>query len=135
METVEELIEAMCADAVAIAQDNFDVALDYSPASVEIVEEMLGGLHEAFKSKEGLEDAGQLACCFGAYVGECIRRANSDASWCEEIPKEGFGYLVVTWRGQQCFTLGWCNQRITEGPEFDVWDTFKAMLESVLTKE
>jgi len=66
---------------VAFAQQNFGEHLDYSDASIEIVERMLESAHAAYRNGQlAAEEVQKQAQFIGSYIGETYRR-NHGADW------------------------------------------------------
>ncbi|WP_394220365.1 hypothetical protein [Alteromonas gracilis] len=82
--TPDELNKLMadCAsDAVATAAEEFNIVLDHSPASVELIDDVLLSFVDKYHD-QALEDQAVFTICniFGAYVGE-ILKAQLSGEW------------------------------------------------------
>ncbi|MGH9556398.1 MAG: hypothetical protein ACRD2Y_11315 [Terriglobales bacterium] len=122
-----DLDETMCSyadKAVAKAREGFRITLDFSPASVERVEEMAATIHNRRQRRMHADEYGdpspdwdpseeadypQLALALGAYLGEVIRRRFGGA-W--ENPGQGARLRV---RGEDLNPCGLAYFRITQG--------------------
>jgi hypothetical protein len=125
--STQELIDALSAEAVDIAEKDFEVRLDYSTDSIERVEEILSRLHVEYQEADSDEGVVGLASAFGAYIGECIRRAYPDSRWDRDHPVGGEKSYLIRWAGGDSFPLAWCHRRITQGPEDNVWHKFTVL--------
>jgi hypothetical protein len=120
-EAAGDLMLQLAEEAVRIADQRYGIKLDYSPASIERVEEILGKLHDQYVKQRPAAGAGGTAERFGAYVGEVIRRSEPGARWERDHPVAGKDSLPLHWGGGESFPLGWCYRRIVNGPEDNVW--------------
>ncbi len=68
-------------DAVIVSRDQFKIALDFSPASVSLVDAAINLYLDTYKA-QALEDKAVFTICnmYGAYVGETFRRIKG-GSW------------------------------------------------------
>lgn len=128
--TTEELIAYLAEEARDIAQNNYQTSLDYSPQSIQKVEEILGKLHQDYQRNPEIPGVKGIASAFGAYVGEAIRRANTGAKWERDHPKLGERTYPLHWAGGESFPMAWCFQRITQGPEDNVWNKYLLLKEA-----
>ena len=135
MANPQETMSAMAKDAIQIAKQHFEVDLDFQIESIQVVEQMLGELHKEFASNPEMDDVDQLACCFGAYIGECIRQAHPGAHWPGTMPEEGPGFLLLTWLGWESPTLSWCYERLTEGDDHDIWQTYSTLATAIASQD
>src|SRR5437868_6999233 len=72
---VAEIASAYSLDAVDAAAGNFGVTLDWSEESIQLVEQVLGRLHDDLDRARPPADAiWTFAKMFGSYVGEVLRR-------------------------------------------------------------
>ena len=80
--TVAQSCENLAAAAVEYAA-GLGKALDYTPASISALDEILGIYHEDIHRSEPTEDqVYSVALIFGAYLGECIRLSVPADSGC-----------------------------------------------------
>jgi hypothetical protein len=116
--TVNDMMVAYAQDGVDYAKQRFGITLDYSEPSVQLVEEVLGKMHQTipksgiaklFKKTPPKETVDQLSKMLGGYVGEVMRR-----HWGGEWKLESAAFP-----GQQVVTLHVANSG-------DVWPHFKA---------
>lgn len=133
--TIGDMMAAYATDAVELCQKEFEVALDYSEESVELVEAILAGIHEqlprGFISKilrkgPSPETIDQLAKMLGGYVGEVMRR-NWGGNWKPEsdaFPGELIYTLEIPGRGDVWPHMK-AGKRIVNGPEDNIWHYFQ----------
>jgi hypothetical protein len=84
-----ELLEFLSQEAISIAKEYRGISLDYSPASVEQVETILGKLHDEYKKRGTTEGQRGLALAFGVYIGEVIRKQAGEGPWERDHPQLG----------------------------------------------
>jgi hypothetical protein len=112
--------------AVQGAHDAFEVALDYSVASVELVEGILAKLHEEHRTRPFFPERmiGE-ANRWGAYVGEVARRVRG-GEWQRDSAHVGANAFPLVFGEQnEIYPCAWCYRRITNGAEDNVWVKFR----------
>lgn len=119
--TTDEMMVVLAAEAVKDAEKETNIKLDYSPQSIEKVEEVLSKIHEQFAKDKSSIAVNGLAMAYGAYIGEVIRRTEPGVTWKEDHPVAGEKSYPLHWNGGESFPCGWCYKRITNGPEDNVW--------------
>jgi hypothetical protein len=122
--STQEMMDWLANEAVALGRDN-GVELDYTPQSIERAEQLLGKLHEEYRTRKTTAGVNGLAMAMGAYVGECIRRDNPGARWERDHEAAGKDSFPLVWRDDDVFPMGWCHKRIVNGPEDNVWFKYK----------
>ena len=87
--TAANSCENLAATAVEYAA-SLGKVLDYTPASVSVLDEILQIYHEDIHHSEPTEDqVYSMALIFGAYLGECIRLSVPQDSGCQWVIVEG----------------------------------------------
>jgi hypothetical protein len=122
-----EFAQWLATDAVQDAKDNNHVALDYTPASIQNVEKILGQLHDQYAKNPSSISANGLASAYGAYIGEVIRRSEPDVKWERDDPVGGEKSYPLIWGSLRTYPMAWCYHRIENGPEDDVWFKYRAL--------
>ena len=131
----EELLVFLPKEAVSIAKESHGVTLDYSPASVEKVEVILGKLHDEYAKRKTTEGQRGLAMAFGVYVGEVIRKQAREGRWEKDHPQMGEGAMPLYWKGHATFPVAWCLKRLKNGEEDNVWVKYRLIVDAELKKE
>ncbi len=121
---VETLMQQMNQSAFKVAS-SYGVALDYSDESVQGVESILGDFHNEFKKTKDDSGLRGIALFFAAYLGEVIRRKGLGGSWSRNHPTIGEDSFPFAWNGGDLFLYGWCQKRIFDGKEDDVWIKYR----------
>lgn len=105
------------------------VLLDYSVASLELVDRLLGRFYEAG------DDPGRMSetiFVFGSYIGEVIVR-QADGSWvtvAEDHPMGGGWPLVELGQGELVNPIGKAFKRVRNGSEDSITHFYVALLAS-----
>jgi hypothetical protein len=107
--------------AVRDADSNQHIKLDYSPESVKSVEHILGKLHEMYVRNPASISVRGLSAAYGAYIGEVIRRSETGVHWERDHPVFGEKSYPLYWGKGVSNPLGWCQKRIIDGEDDDVW--------------
>ena len=114
-------------EAVKDSRDKNHVELDYSVASIEKVERVLGILHNQYAKNPSSISVNGLASAYGAYIGEVIRKSESDARWERDDPVGGEKSYPIIWGGGNSYPMAWCYKRIVNGPEDNVWVKYRVL--------
>lgn len=122
--STQELMTWLAQQAVEAARDNDRVELDYSPESIEKVEQVLAGLHDQHKAGRLSAGVNGLAMAYGGYIGEVIRRAEPGSKWEQDHHVAGPKSYPIHWRGGESFPMTWAHKRIINGPEDNVWHKY-----------
>ena len=131
----DELVVFLPKEAVSLAKESYGITLDYSPASVEQVEVILGKLHDEYVKRKTTEGQRGLALAFGAYIGEVIRKQAGEGRWEPDHPQLGKGAMPLYWKGQATFPVAWCVRRLANGDADNVWVKYQLIVEERLKKE
>lgn len=126
---IQQIAEAYSLDAIDFARDNFNIQLDWSDNSVEQIEKMLSIFHEQMaKANPSEEQIFGFAKMFGSYVGETFRR-NHGAIWgIVQLENDKFPGLKADGAAGLFWPWGRAQNRITNGPEDNVWQYYKVLL-------
>ena len=125
---LKQLKEQMSKLAEQIAQQEFDIRLDYSPESIKEVEYILGEIHRKYKrtnSEEGLQG---IAFEFAAYIVKVIEENFGTAEWTPNHHSMGENSFPLLWRNSTLFPFSWCLKRIYDGEVENVWIKFKTFV-------
>jgi hypothetical protein len=133
---IGKVMAAYAEDAIDYVRTNFQTELDYSEQSVQLVEALLGALHEQMPAELRAqchkgpppETIDQFAKAFGGYVGEVMRR-NWGGRWKHEtaaFPGEAH-YTLQLRAGSDVWPHYKAGKRIINGPEDNVWDYFQTI--------
>lgn len=105
-DSVEQMVFEYASEAVAQARAA-KVQLDFSEASVEKLEELVGAA-----SPQNLDEASKM---WGAYFGEVVRRRWGGDWSIESYPGAQFATLTLTVHGSKLFPSMKIYRRLTQG--------------------
>lgn len=109
----------LAAAIVAAAADISDAELDYSPQSIEVVEDIVDGFRAEGVSRE--EMAASLVG-FGCYLGEIVTR-HIGGVW-RHTPAAS--YVVVLPDARECHPVDWVFRRLESGAVVSIRDLYAA---------
>lgn len=117
---LEQLMKDCAEDAVATAQEEFSLTLDYSAESVSLVDDILLSFLDKYHDS-ALEDEAVFTICniFGAYVGETFQRFVG-GTWLydQSNPKAPYVLLVI---GENSYAFaGICYERLVNDSQVSV---------------
>lgn len=128
---VQKVAEAYAQDAVDMAKNQFGITLDWSDASIPTVEKALALMHFSFittKPRPTEEQAMSFAKGYGSYIGEVYRRNHGGEWGIVSLNGQKFPGLK-TKSGVNFWPWGRALNRIMQGPENNVADYYRALLE------
>src|SRR5665213_533607 len=142
--TASDVMGAYALDAVDHAKSNFAVELDFSPGSVEKVEEILtklcasrptGFLAKLFRKGPSDDDVDQMAKMYGGYIGEVLlRRAGAGSWYFDDQIMPGLIVYGLECNGGKFWPQIKVHKRMANGPEDNVWFYYR-FLESKYVAE
>ena len=124
-ESWESKLEKMAEQAVLDAWTRYRIALDFSPNSIRLEEQIMDGVgrstwFKAFPEKDQRAEA-MIA---GAYLGEVIKR-NHGGTWAtNSLPAGEFSFPLKV-GSHQIFPITWCLKRLVNGREDNVWHKYQ----------
>jgi hypothetical protein len=121
-----KVTEANSADCVDFLARHLSKHLDYSAASVVVVEQCLGVFHDQKAAGPGEEQIQQFAKMFGSYLGETYRRLHGGQWGVDGARQPAFR----TVGGGICWPWTRAYKRIMNGPEDDVVHWFHYLVEN-----
>jgi hypothetical protein len=128
---IQEVAQAYALDAVDVSKSRFGFTLDWSESSIPHVERALATLHASFMSSSPRPTEDQVmpyAKAFGSYVGEVYRR-NHGGEW-GMVSLDGQQFPGMrTKHGVNFWPWGRALNRIMQGPENNIADYYKVLLE------
>lgn len=123
-ETISEMMESYAEDGRQFAADLYDINLNWSPASLELVEDLLDRMHDELPRPRLLRFVlgpssdllKNMALILGGYVGEVLRRSNG-GEWHKEPHSGGIGLCGdAHWH----FPIQQCHSWILRGQRADL---------------
>jgi len=128
-------MQVVAREAVKRARKDYQVELDFSPDSVERVEEILGRMHEShLKTPSTDKELSLLSIRWGAYIGEVVKRVQP-GRWQRDSEKMGRGSMPVVFdSANEAFPCSWAYKRIADGPDDNVFFKFRVLTDLELQK-
>ncbi|MFF4354830.1 hypothetical protein [Streptomyces sp. NPDC001530] len=109
---------------VAAAADISDAELDYSPESIDVVEEIVDGFRAEGVSREEMADS---LVAFGCYLGEIVTR-HIGGAW-RHAPADhptAAPFVVVLPDARECHPIDWVFSRLESGAAVSIRDLYAA---------
>lgn len=129
-EELAKIASAYSLDAVDFARSNFGTDLDWSEASIELVERILTQLHSAMsRERPSDETIWSMSKVFGSYIGEVFRRANGGQWGIVEMDGKTFPGFRANEREVTFWPWSRVLNRLKNGPEDNVWHYYRALLD------
>jgi hypothetical protein len=124
-EELTELMTDSAQNAVSTTQEEFNLSLDYSDASLEIVDEVILGWLARYRG-QALEESAVFTLCniYGAYVGEIFRR-KIGGNWSYDASDPDAPYVVLEYAGNSYAFAGICYQRLVVDSQISVKSYFE----------
>ena len=117
-------MESYAAAAVELAEAGFHRQLDYSPASIEALDEILVQVSETPELDLDFE-----VRLWGSYLGEVLRRRYAGGWELTQYPGGVAAVPAVDVRGSRLFPLLKVYRRLTTGEEEDLQSFFSLITE------
>jgi hypothetical protein len=107
--------------AVVLARAEHSLELDYSPASIERVEQILGKIGDSHLQKPMSErELSIVSARWGAYIGETMKRLRP-GKWRRDSENIGANSMPVVFdSSNEAFPCSWAYKRIVDGPDDNV---------------
>ena len=125
-------MRGVAAAAVTRALKEYKIVLDFSPASVQQVEQnILAKLHEIhLKKPMSAAELAQASITWGAYIGEVLKRTKG-GQWQRNSRGIGKGTMPIVFApGNEAFPSAWVYKRITHGADDNVAFKFQVLTSS-----
>lgn len=118
--STDEFVQWLAAEAVQDAETGNGIKLDYTPESIKTVDKILGKLHDQYVQAPSSISVRGLSAAYGAYIGEVIRRTEPGSHWLRDDQLGEKIYPLASGTGH-IYPMGWCQKRIQNGDEDNVW--------------
>jgi hypothetical protein len=122
-------MQALALEAVEFARKHFDTDLDFSEASLEAAEAILGQLYDSLPMLDPRPSTGQvwqMSKMWGGYVGEVIRR-RWGGEWMPEDPPQAGAFATLRIGAVEINPPARVYQRLTNGPPDNVWHYYQVL--------
>ena len=124
----DEFLQWLAAEAVKDAQTGNGIKLDYTPESIKTVDKILGKLHQQYVQAPSSISVRGLSAAYGAYIGEVIRKTEPGSHWLRD-DHLGEKIYPLVWGTGHIYPMGWCQKRIENGDEDNVWLKYTVLKE------
>ena len=127
-EELTELMTDSAENAVNTTLEEFNLTLDYSDASLDLVDEVILGWLARYRH-QALEESAVFTLCniYGAYVGEIFRR-KIGGNWTYDASDPDAPYVVLEYAGNSYAFAGICYQRLVVDSQISVKSYFEQAL-------
>ncbi|GGF56409.1 hypothetical protein [Alteromonas lipolytica] len=117
---LEQLMADSAKDAVETSKDMFDVTLDFSPDSIEMVDNLLLAFVDRFKD-QALEDNAVFTLCniYGAYIGE-VMKSIIGGQWRYDDSDKAAPFVVLDVGLYSYAFAGICYERLVNDSQVSV---------------
>ena len=110
------LMENNSKSAISDAKNNHNIDLDFSSESIAEVNKILQKLHES----DGI-NINELSMQYGAYIGEVMRKLESNGLWVKDHTELGDGlYPLKLSNDNYVFPVSWVDKHLTNGDEDNI---------------
>jgi hypothetical protein len=130
----EQFINYLAAQAVADAQKENHVTLDYSIDSLKQVDQVLGHVHDTYVTNTSAVSVNGLSAAYGAYVGEVIHRHEPNSFWARDSKVAGEKSYPLHWGAGESYPMRWCSKRIVNGDEDLIWVKYDVLKKRQMKK-
>ena len=135
--TLADMMEAYARDAVDHAKASAGVTLDFSPESVQKVEQVLEkaytemprGLGRLFRKGPSPEVMDSMCKMYGGYIGEVVRRTGGGEWVIDREVAPGHEVLSLRKGDAVVFPPAKVHKRLTNGAEDNVWFYFQVLMQ------
>jgi hypothetical protein len=134
--TLNDMMNAYALDAVDYAREKFQVELDFSEASIQQVEKILGQLHESLpkglmskllKKQPSEQEMDALTKMFGGYIAGVMQRLYGGDWKAESQAFPGQEVLTFEVKGRDLWPQFKVGKRIMNGAEDNVWHYYQVV--------
>lgn len=127
-QNLNTLMSESANDAAVVANEEFNIELDYTQQSIGVVDDLLLSFVEKYQDK-ALEDSAVFTLCniFGAYVGETYKKyAGGTWRYDDTDPKAPF--VVLDCKDRSYAFAGICYERLVNNSQVSVKSYFDKAL-------
>mgnify|MGYP001769586736 CR=1 FL=1 len=139
--TVNDMMVAYAEDAVDFARNNFNLSLDYSDSSIELVESIASQLYDTIprgiisrllRSGPSADEIDQVCKMLGGYIGETIRR-RCGGQWGFNETVLPSGLVVELTIGEvRIFPPAKVSKRLQNGSEDNLYTYYRVIIQDLL---
>lgn len=127
MEIPQDLRTYLVDQAINVGK-NFRIKLDFSDGSVAQVDNILRLMRKDFKKTGNEEGLRGIALEMAAYIIVVIENTGPVGRWERDHPEIGEWTFPYYWKHSTLFPYAWCQKRIFDGEQDDVWVKYKTLV-------
>ncbi|QPG04356.1 hypothetical protein IT774_08700 [Salinimonas marina] len=122
------LMSESAKDATVVAQEEFNIELDYSQQSIALVDDLLLSFIGKYQDK-ALEDSAVFTLCniFGAYIGETYKQ-HAGGTWRYDQTDPKAPFVVLDCKDRSYAFAGICYERLVNDSQISVKSYFDKAL-------
>lgn len=109
-----------------MAKEDLRLELDYSIASIQKVDEIMGRYHMILSRGEKIPSADAITTRFGLYLVAVIEKHYGPGHLDLEDRDNDPSLIRFVWRNQIMRPSDWCQKRINEGDPASIWLRFRS---------
>jgi hypothetical protein len=125
---LDTLMQATAADAVKTSKEEFDITLDYSAQSIELVDKTITRFVKEFPS-QSLDNKAIFTICnmYGAYLGEVFKTL-AGGQWHYDTSAAEAPAIFLTIKDKSYAFSGVCYDKLVKNPDIQVTEYFEKAL-------
>ncbi|MGZ5506772.1 MAG: hypothetical protein ACXWKH_10375 [Limisphaerales bacterium] len=129
-DTIEVRMHAAALTAIATVAPESRKPFDFSPESLQRVDEMLRQLPQMVSKTNRNEELYYSCVAWGAYVGEVFRSQFKEATWSENERGEGGEVFAIRIGQETIYPCQWAIDRLEKGETANVWKRYQSRSQS-----
>ena len=107
---------------------NLRIKLDFSDGSIAQVENILRMTAKQYKKTADAAGLNGIALEMAAYIITVIEKTGPVGRWERDHPEMGEDTFPYYWNEAVLFPYAWCQKRIFDGEQDDVWAKYKTLV-------
>jgi hypothetical protein len=129
-----ELKSTMTDKALEVAEV-FGIKLDFTHKSIKRAERILGKIHKEYLRTKDDNGLNGIALFFAAYIISVIERHAPAGTWQRDHPDFGEDSFPYQWQESTLFPYAWCQKRIFDGKQDDIWAKYQSLVLPKITEQ
>lgn len=118
--SLDERMQEFAKKGVAMAKSDHQKTLDYSLASISVVDEILEKIHQQHKKSAIPErELSRIVLTWGGYIGSVLK-LKFGGTWKSDSAESGHYTYPLCFRDREAVPVMWCLQRIRRGNQHNV---------------
>ena len=119
-QALNQLMRESAEDAIRTSREEFDIALDFSPDSIALVDTVILKFLDTY-NEQALEDKAVFTLCniYGAYIGETFRKL-AGGQWQYNLQHEEAPSIMLMYQEKTFAFAGICYERLVNDSNVSV---------------